>query len=284
MVSVVVPTYNSARFIAQTLETVTSQTQPPAEIIIVDGGSTDDTLSIAARFDVKISPEQSRNIPGGRNIGMRAAKSEWVALVDHDDLWEPTKLERQIEAIKQFPEVRMVLTEYLAFTGEETTVRESGFSDEYYRAIGRQEGGYFPGVDFTDREWLIPLTSSCLIRNGTEWFDEELQGTDDAEFFLRMMTYPFVLIDVPLARWRISPNNYSGNGLLMEIDFVRTMNKIMQRPEKYPTGVFDCVRRIRKERMRHTSLGLLRQGRVLASLSMFAKSFSRPLRTDSLSQ
>lgn len=283
MVSVVIPTYNSARFLAQTLQTVMAQTRTPAEIIIVDGGSTDDTLAIAARFKVKLSPQRSHNISSGRNIGMRAAKSEWIALVDHDDLWEPTKLERQLETIKRFPDVRMVLTDYLAFTGEETKRSSLGTSHDYYRAVGRQDGGYFPRVDFTDQEWIIPLTSSCLVKTGTEWFDEDLQGTDDIEFFLRMMTYPFVLIDAPLARWRISPTSYSQNGLSMELDFVRTMNKIVQHPEKYPHGVHSCVRRIRKERLRQTSLSLLRAGRAVASLSMFARSFSSPVWHDSLS-
>ena len=56
-------------------------------------------------------------------------------------------------------------------------------SEEHYRAIGGQDGGYFPRIDFTEQEWIVPLTSSCLIKNGTELFDEELQGTDDMKFF-----------------------------------------------------------------------------------------------------
>jgi glycosyltransferase involved in cell wall biosynthesis len=283
MVSVVVLTCNSAAFIGETLQTVTSQTLSPAEIIIVDGGSTDETLAIAAEFNVRIAPQQSHNISNGRNIGINAAISDWVAFLDHDDLWEPTKLEKQVEAIRRFPDIRMVLTDYLTFNDHETNTKSVlGHSYQYYAAIGGREGGYFPRVDFTNQEWIIPLTSSCLIRKGLEYFDEELHGTEDIELFLRMMTYPFVVISSPLARWRISPNSVSHNELLMELDFVKTMNKIIQRPEKYPAGVYECVLRIRKEKMRHTSLNLMKEGKALASLSMFAKTFSLPVKEDPL--
>ena len=277
MVSVVIPTFNSERFLRETLETVMSQTYPVSEIVIVDGGSTDKTLRIASEFPVRICPEQSRSIPNGRNIGMRVATSEWIALLDHDDLWEPTKLEKQVESVCQYPDVTMVLTDYVRVDSLKTIRKsEKKTSADYYRAIGRQDGCYFPRVDFTNQEWMIPLTSSCLIKKGTEWFDEELQGTDDTEFFLRMMMHPFVSIDIPLVHWRMTPTSYSHKEKLsMELDFVKTMDTIMTHPERYPAGVYDCVRRIRGQRIRQVSFHLLKNRKVLVALSMLRRSFVR---------
>lgn len=275
-VSVVIPTYNSARFIAETLNSVVTQTLPPAEIILADGGSTDATFDIASKFDVKISTERSHNIPSGKNIGMRAAGSEWVAFVDHDDVWEPTKLEQQVNAVRTFPDAKMVLTDYAVFIDGEDTLLPSDAHAAYRRAIDKQGGNYFPSIDFTNREWIIPLTSSALIRNGTEWFDEDLQGTDDIEFFLRLMTQPFVLLDSPLVRWRKSRESYSQHDpILMELDFIKVMDKILASPERYPPGIPECIRGIRHQRLRQTSLKLLKRGRALESFSMLRESYSR---------
>lgn len=263
MVSVVIPTVNSSAFLRDTLNSVAAQTFKPSEIIIVDGGSTDETLTIASEFDVRFAPERSRGIANGRNIGIKLARSEWIALLDHDDVWEPNKLEKQINAIRECPDIAMVLTDFTSFN--ELGMEQLSCLDQ---------SGYFTFADFTDRPWIVPLTSSCLLKKGTEWFDEDLQGTDDAEFFLRMMTHPFVILKEPLTKWRKSVSNFSRNGLAMEIDFAKVMDKIIESPEKYPKGVYECVYKIRSHRLLKTSYHLLRNGQPLKSFSFLRKSYA----------
>jgi glycosyltransferase involved in cell wall biosynthesis len=276
-VSVVIPTYNSERFIVDTLESIAAQTIRPLEIILADGGSTDRTLEIAGQFDVRIAARRSRNIPGGRNIGIREARGAWIAFIDHDDLWVPTKLEQQLRAIEEFPDVQMVLTDYVVFSEPEDPGSRSEASEVYRRAIERAGSNYFASIDFTGTEWIVPLTSSALVKKGIELFDEDLHGTDDIEFFLRMMTHPFVMLDLPLTRWRLTRNSYSQKDpVVMDLDFVTMMNKVLRSPQVYPRGIYECVRGMRSQRLRQTSLKLLKRGRPLDSLSMFAESLKPP--------
>lgn len=97
-VTVVVPAWNAGAFLAETLASVRAQTVPPAAIIVVDDGSTDDTAGVAARTgpDVVVRRIANAGVGAARNIGWHDARTTWVAFVDADDLWAPSKLEAQL--------------------------------------------------------------------------------------------------------------------------------------------------------------------------------------------
>ncbi|MBC7528709.1 MAG: glycosyltransferase family 2 protein [Chthonomonadaceae bacterium] len=97
-ISVVIPAYNSEKFVADAIKSVLAQTVPPLEIIVVDDGSTDGTSGIVSRFSSSVRPIRQGNEgpASARNHGIREAKGEWIALLDADDTWLPQKLERQI--------------------------------------------------------------------------------------------------------------------------------------------------------------------------------------------
>ena len=100
-VTVVIPTYNRARFIEEAVESVLAQSYPPLEVIIVDDGSTDDTASVCARFQspVRYIRRQNEGAATARNVGILAAKGNWIAFCDSDDIWKSQKLERQMAAL-----------------------------------------------------------------------------------------------------------------------------------------------------------------------------------------
>jgi len=100
-ISVVIPSYNCAPFLRETVESVLSQTYPPIEILIVDDGSTDGSSDIACEFGdpVRVITQPNSGVSVARNRGIDEAQGEWIAFVDADDLWEPTKLERQMETL-----------------------------------------------------------------------------------------------------------------------------------------------------------------------------------------
>ena len=105
LVSVVVPAYNASATLDETLRSVRSQTHRALEIIVVDDGSTDGTGAIAkqhAAIDdrVQILTQNNAGLAAARNEGWRRARSDVIAFLDADDLWAPTKIERQIQALK----------------------------------------------------------------------------------------------------------------------------------------------------------------------------------------
>jgi GT2 family glycosyltransferase len=104
LVSVVVPSHNRARLLRRTLQSILAQQLRDLEVVVVDDGSTDDTPIVAGSFDPRVVVLRNQR-PGGvsaaRNRGIEAARGDWVAFCDDDDLWAPDKLSRQIAAAER---------------------------------------------------------------------------------------------------------------------------------------------------------------------------------------
>jgi len=100
MLSICIPAYNAAKFLPETLESVAAQTCSDWELVVVDDGSTDATISIVEEFSQRlrqpvrlIRHEENRGLPASRNSAYAAAKGDYIALLDSDDLWTPEHLE-----------------------------------------------------------------------------------------------------------------------------------------------------------------------------------------------
>jgi len=105
-VSAVIPCYNAAPFLRETIDSVLNQTHPALEVIVVDDGSTDDSAAIAASYGppVRVIRQGNRGQSAARNRGMDEAQGRWVGLLDADDRWLPHKLERQLAALHEAPD------------------------------------------------------------------------------------------------------------------------------------------------------------------------------------
>lgn len=116
-ISVVIPCYNAGAFLAEAIDSVLGQTYAPAEVIVVDDGSTDDSAATAAGYGapVRVIRQANRGESTARNRGMDEARGEWVALLDADDVWEAGKLEAQIEAVRGDSQVGCVHTDFRYF-------------------------------------------------------------------------------------------------------------------------------------------------------------------------
>jgi glycosyltransferase involved in cell wall biosynthesis len=103
--TVVIPAYNARQTIGETIESVLQQTVPPERVIVVDDGSTDDTLRLALEFgDCVRALTQSNQGPGAAmSLGMRQIETPIIASVDADDLWLPEKMERQLDYLQANP-------------------------------------------------------------------------------------------------------------------------------------------------------------------------------------
>ena len=107
-----IPAYNASKSIERCLDSVISQTVPVFEIIVINDGSTDNTLDLIFDFaekhhitNLKIINQQNSGVSSARNAGMSAATGNWIALLDSDDEWLPNKLERQIQVLKENPNI-----------------------------------------------------------------------------------------------------------------------------------------------------------------------------------
>lgn len=100
LVSIIMPSYNTAKFISETIESVINQTYSNWELVIVDDCSSDDTDAVVARYEDKriryLKNERNSGAAVSRNYALREAKGRWIAFLDSDDLWAPEKLEKQI--------------------------------------------------------------------------------------------------------------------------------------------------------------------------------------------
>jgi glycosyltransferase involved in cell wall biosynthesis len=109
-VSVVIPAYNYGHFVAEAVDSALAQTYANREVIVVDDGSTDDTRKRLAAYGdrVRYLYQENRGLAAARNAGIRAARGEYVALLDADDVWHPQKLELQMAYLAAHPEVGLL--------------------------------------------------------------------------------------------------------------------------------------------------------------------------------
>ncbi|HEY7532900.1 MAG TPA: glycosyltransferase family A protein, partial [Nitrospiraceae bacterium] len=118
--SVLVPTYNHAKFLPAALESLLAQTFPDWEAIVVDDGSTDNTrdvLSSYASRDSRIRPIHKENggVASALNVGIRAARGQWICWLSSDDFFEPDKLRIHMRAIREYPDVKFFFTNFFHY-------------------------------------------------------------------------------------------------------------------------------------------------------------------------
>ena len=112
MISVIVPTYNRAHQLPRTLDSILCQSCSPKEIIVVDDGSTDETLALMASEypEIVFIQQQNTGVSSARNVGIKRASGDWIAFLDSDDEWLPEKLEIQMKALYENPEIKICHT------------------------------------------------------------------------------------------------------------------------------------------------------------------------------
>jgi len=123
LISVIVPTYRRSAYLADTLDSVFSQTLREFEVIVVEDGSRDAGETLARYGDrVQYLWQPNQGVGAARNFGVSRARGEWFAFIDDDDLWLPEKLERQVAAAEREPEMGMFHTDHYALVDGERKV------------------------------------------------------------------------------------------------------------------------------------------------------------------
>jgi GT2 family glycosyltransferase len=231
-VSVIIPTYNRADLVSRAVASALEQTYAPYEVIVVDDGSTDDTAAQCEALGDRIRYVRIANggVSAARNAGIALARGEWIALLDSDDTWEPTKLAVQMAAYQAVPAAAWSITgcelvdnDGRAYVGPGSFVdtfpvfREFGLDPEriFGQHLHRFEvtaGGVkhlcFHG-DLFGLLFLgnVGLPSSALIHRRfiakIGAFDGTLRMGEDTEFFHRAAAYsPVIIVMSRLVRYR----------------------------------------------------------------------------------
>jgi glycosyltransferase involved in cell wall biosynthesis len=171
-VSVVTIVRNGARFLARAIESALDQTRPPAEILVVDGRSIDDTAAIAARYGIALTQQPATGIADARNHGIASTEGQLIAFLDHDDRWLPTKLERQIEAFENSRAAGYCITMLRPAQADDRIASHPVFAPQLARGPIR---GLTPST--------LVLRRSVLARIGL--FDPAFGVGCDTEWFVR---------------------------------------------------------------------------------------------------
>ena len=154
-ISVVIPAYNAARFLAATLESVLAQSYPVSECIVVDDGSVDSTADIVGEFEARVTllSQTNQGVAAARNRGVLEATSKLIAFCDADDVWRQDKLELQVQALAEDLEVSAVFCGVVIVDAELEPIDEPPTPDfpslDLRSIIHHRAGGVPPAVAST---------------------------------------------------------------------------------------------------------------------------------------
>lgn len=208
--SVIIPTYNGSRWVGAAVESVLRQTYPAAEVLVVDDGSDDATPAALARFGppVRVVRRPRGGIGAARNTGLERAAGDYLAFLDHDDLWRPDKLAAQADLLARRPEADVLYADAEEFD-EAGTVHASYL--DLFPALRRPADLFGAMVHFA-----IPLMSTVAVRaaflaaHGLR-FLESASGVDDLGLLLEASARGavFTCQEERLARRRLHAHNLS---------------------------------------------------------------------------
>jgi glycosyltransferase involved in cell wall biosynthesis len=178
--SVIIPTYNRCVSLQRALLSVQQQTLPAQEIIVVDDGSRDNTAELISRQfpDVRLIRQSNRGVSSARNVGIKAARCEWLAFLDSDDLWYEKKLAMQSQALSDLPEYRICHSDEIWFRNAKRVQQK-----KHHRKYG--------GWIYHHCLPLCVISPSAVVLQRSLFdevglFDESLPACEDYDLWLRI--------------------------------------------------------------------------------------------------
>lgn len=250
LVSVVIPAYNAGSTLGETLRSVLAQTHPTLDVVVVDDGSRDDTPRVAAAFGerVRVISQANAGIATARNVSLRAARGDFIALLDADDLCEPERIAVQLKYLLQHPDLLLCSSDFSGF--DQSGLLASSYCGEYYARCSAAQGGpqaRYPEhdeLDITDclgesvpgpvrvrtmrgrvyqelalGNFIHPPTVMFRRRalEAAGMFDQNVRIVCEWEWFVRVARQgPIGYLDRPLLRYRRSPSQITVSPLTAE--------------------------------------------------------------------
>lgn len=220
-VSIIVPTYNCSRFIEKALRSVFAQTYNDFEVIVVNDGSTDNTSTLLEKWSQLIIYlyQPNQGVSAARNLAISKSSGEFIAYLDADDIWCPTKLEKQVAFLDSYPNIGLVHSD-ASIIDENDSIIHQRYNFEKQRS---------PNQGYCIKELLDYLTiimptvierHECFIE--TIGFDKRLQYAEDYLRWVQLSLegYAFGYIDEPLVMYRQRAGSLSRVDYLRQCEFM----------------------------------------------------------------
>jgi glycosyltransferase involved in cell wall biosynthesis len=228
LVSCVIPVHNGARYLREALDSVEGQTYRAIEVIVVDDGSTDDSAAVAAGHpaSARVHAQPNAGPAAARNRGVRAARGEYLAFLDADDLWHPEKVARQVARFRARPELGFSVTHVQNFWSPELAPAARALD-------GPRPAGPLPGY----------VAPALLVRAATfaavGEFNEARPHTSEPDWFLRAAQRGVVgeLLPDALVRRRLHDANRSRiRGAHSTEEYLRLVKATLDRKRRENPG------------------------------------------------
>jgi glycosyltransferase involved in cell wall biosynthesis len=221
-VTVIIPAYNAMTYLPHTVDSVFWQTFNDWELLIINDGSSDNIVEWAAQIEnsrVKLISQLNQGVSTARNTGITQAQGEYIAFLDADDLWQPTKLEKQLRRFQEYSEAGLVYTWTKLINRQGKPINRILASS--------LEGNVWEKIlvaNMIGNGSAAMVRRSCLDTIGG--FDPNLSSAADRDLWIRIASkYSFAVVKEPLTLWRQHSDSMSKQRQAMLEDLRRAIEK-----------------------------------------------------------
>jgi len=246
-VAVIIPEYNGTAFLPETLDSILGQTLRPAEIVVVDDGSTESLDECIRSYEpkgVRFVRTPNRGVSAARNTGVEVSNSPWVSFCDGDDIWLPQKLERQMDLLGRAPDCQYCVCDFRNFSTDGLAERSHfdyappGFWDEGRRDFGPagfviDRNMFLDYLKFQPALPATPVMGREFFERVGRWNNETARyNAQDFEFHLLCANQPPIAV-VPevLVHYRRHAGNWSADELLQDSSGIDILEYMLSRYE-----------------------------------------------------
>ena len=220
-VSIIMPVYNSEKYLEEAINSVLGQSYSNFELIIVDDGSTDNSLNITGEFAKKdnrvtlIALKENQGYAVARNEGLKRAKGEFITCMDSDDIMLPNAIKTRVEFLNSHPEVDLVFGKIHKVIDRKGNPIENAFFEEIQQFYGRKKDNKFYERVKKLELWGLGVSVTSILRRNllfqTGYYEESLLVGADKDFFFRIFrrSNP-AYVPEPIIIYRLHESNISG--------------------------------------------------------------------------
>jgi glycosyltransferase involved in cell wall biosynthesis len=224
LVSVIIPNYNYAHYLRETVDSVLAQTYSPIEVIVVDDGSRDTSKEVLGEYGERIRTvfQQNQGVSAARNNGFAQSTGEFIAFLDADDTWLPSKIEKQVQEFRRDPSVGIVhvAVHEVDAEGKPLLERKEGLAGQVADELLKLERN-----DILGGGSGLMVTRKAFEEVGG--FDQRMSTSADWDFFYQIaIRYAVAFVPELLLRYRVHNSNMHANVKLMEHDMEISFGKI----------------------------------------------------------
>lgn len=281
LVSVIMPAYNAATTISESIESVLAQSYRNIEFIVVDDGSIDSTAQLVKGYAPRVSymhQANSGSCASPRNAGLRVCRGEFVSFLDADDLWSSCHVARQVDLLVRYPMVGLVFSDYRNFDAFGPS-EQTHFSTctRLSAMLLHKEEIVFDDPLFMLAEANFGIASNFMVRSqlldDVPGFDEELRACEDWHFYYRIARHTRVAVinEVGLMR-RIHTHNITRDSVRMAIASLVACGKLFE-TESHPDARRE-LRRLMRECWHDLGRAEANQRHLFAAMAKYLRGLS----------